>query len=302
MPKLVNLGSLCIDHVYRVPTIAGPGESMASRSYDVFAGGKGLNQSLAAARAGAAVAHVGCVGKDGEWLRDVLAAEGVDASGVRVADGPSGHAAIQVDDAGQNAIAVAGGANRALGEEDFERAFGQIGPGDWLLLQNEINDLPIVLGEARRRGCAVAFNVAPVDGREAHYDLASVNLLIVNEIEAAALADGQAVPREAARLLRERVPNADIVLTLGSAGLIHAGPAGVSELPAYAANAVDETAAGDSFIGFFMASVLAGQPMPEALRMGAAAGALAVTKAGAASSIPGIGDVRALIAERAVAS
>ena len=303
MPKLVNLGSLCIDNVYRVPAIAGAGETVASRSHEVFPGGKGLNQSVAAARAGAAVAHVGCVGADGAWLRDLLAEEGVNVDGVRVVDGASGHAVIQVDDAGANAIAIAGGANRALRADDVARALAQVGPSDWLLLQNEINDLPDVLAAAKRRGCAVAFNVAPVDGREADYDLSGVKLLIVNEIEAAALAATGATdalaradkPEAAAHALRERHPQAELVLTLGAAGLIHMGAEGASTLPAYAAQAVDETGAGDAFIGYLMAALLAGEGMAEALRLGSAAGALAVAKAGAAASIPTLAEVRRVV-------
>ena len=295
MPKIVNLGSLCIDNVYRVPAIAGPGETVASRSHEVFPGGKGLNQSLAAARAGAAVAHVGCVGADGAWLRELLADEGVNVDGVRATEGASGHAVIQVDDAGANAIAIAGGANRTLAATDLALALNQMSPTDWLLLQNEINDLPDVLAAAKQRGCTVAFNVAPVDGREADYDLSGVRLLIVNEIEAAALA-GVDEPNAAAHALRDRYPQADVVLTLGAAGLLHIGPDGATTLPAYAAKAVDETAAGDAFIGYLMAALLAGESMAHALRLGSAAGALAVGKAGAAASIPTLGEVRRVVA------
>lgn len=301
MPKIVNLGSLCIDNVYRVPAIAAAGETVASRSHEVFPGGKGLNQSLAAARAGATVAHVGCVGADGAWLRELLAEEGVEVDGVRVTAGASGHAVIQVDDAGANAIAIAGGANRTLGAEDVAFALNQVAPADWLLLQNEINDLPNVLAAAKQRGCAVAFNVAPVDGREADYDLSGVKLLIVNEIEAAALAEVDE-PAAAARALRDRHPQAEVVLTLGAAGLIHLGADGATTLPAYPAQAVDETAAGDAFIGFLMAALLAGEDMAQALRLGSAAGALAVGKPGAAASIPTLAEVRRLVAESAAAA
>ena len=294
MPKLVNLGSLCIDNVYRVAGIAGSGETVASRSHAVFAGGKGLNQSIAAARGGASVMHVGGVGADGDWLRETLAAEGVDVSGVRIVDGASGHAVIQVNDAGENAIVIAGGANRALTLADIERALAEVGDGDWLLLQNEINDIELVLQRADESGCRLAFNVAPVDGREAGYDLGGVALLIVNEIEAAALA-GEGEPQAALAVLTERYASADVVLTLGSEGLMHAKAGAVTTVPAYPANAVDETAAGDAFIGFLMASLLAGETMPQALRAGSAAGALAVSKAGAASSIPTLADVRALV-------
>lgn len=295
MPKLVNLGSLCIDNVYRVANIAAMGETVPSISYAVYAGGKGLNQSLAAAKAGAEVVHVGAVGSDGEWLRELLETSGVDASGVRVVGEASGHAVIQVNDAGANAIVVTGGANRKLVPADVERAFAQMAPGDWLLLQNEINDLDLVLRRAEEERCQVAFNVAPVDGREAHYALDGVALLIVNEVEAAALA-GIAEPKAAVRKLRQRHPQTEVVLTLGADGLIHAGEEGVTTLPPFPVEAVDETAAGDSFIGYLMAGLLAGESMSYALRMGAAAGALAVTQPGAATSIPEKEAVRELAA------
>ena len=297
MPKLVNLGSLCIDNVYRVASIAAPGETVASASHDVFPGGKGLNQSIAAARGGAHVVHVGRIGADGRWLRDALAAEGVDVDGVRVVDEASGHAVIQVDAAGRNAIVIAGGANRTLAAEDVDAALAQLEAGDWLLLQNEINDLPQVLAAARQRRCQVAFNVAPVDGREAGYDLSGVALLIVNDIEAAALAPA-ADPGQVASALAKRCANAHVVLTLGAGGLLYAiaGAGEVSKLPALAVDAVDETAAGDAFIGFLMAGLLAGESVADALLLGSAAGALAVTKAGAASSIPTLAEVRAMLA------
>ena len=298
MSKLVNLGSLCIDNVYRVAAITGAGETVASRCHEVFPGGKGLNQSIAAARAGIEVVHVGCVGRDGEWLKETLAGEGVDVSGVRVVDAPSGHAVIQVNDAGENAIVIAGGANRVLERADVDGALARVETGDWLMLQNEINDLDAVLRAAGERGCQVAFNVAPVDGRESGYDLASVRLLIVNEIEAAALAgvetDGSSWATVLAAL-SARAPAAELVLTLGADGLVYSGNGGSVSLPAYAVEAVDETAAGDAFIGFFMASLIRGDLMQHALRMGSAAGALAVTRAGAASSIPDPADVRSLV-------
>lgn len=295
MGKLVNLGSLCIDHVYSVPDIAGPGETVASLGHEVFPGGKGLNQSVAAARAGAEVMHVGCIGEDGVWLKEVLAEAGVAASAVRVATGASGHAVIQVNAAGENAIVIAGGTNRELAEADVTTALDALAPDDWLLLQNEINDLEGVLAAASRRGARVAFNVAPVDGREAGYDLSGVALLIVNEIEAAALA-GVDDPPAALSSLCQRYPNMDVVLTLGRGGLLCASPAGTSTMPAYSVQAVDETAAGDAFIGYLMAALLAGDEMAPALRKASAAGALAVTRAGAASSIPTPAEVEALLA------
>ncbi|MDH3644104.1 MAG: ribokinase, partial [Gammaproteobacteria bacterium] len=256
MPKLVNLGSLCIDHVYRVPNIADGGETVASLGHDTYPGGKGLNQSLAAARAGAQVIHVGCVGADGEWLKAELTDSGVDVGGIRVVPGNSGHAVIQVDATGQNAIVIVGAANRAVQDSDLEIAFDRLEAGDWLLIQNEINDIERVLAEAARRDVLLAFNVAPVDGREQEYDLAAVKLLIVNEIEAAALAGAgadQGNPALALERLCGALPGTDIVVTRGSDGLLYAGPSGVGSLAAFPVDAVDETGAGDAFIGYLMA-------------------------------------------------
>ena len=298
MPKLVNLGSLCVDHVYRVPAFPRAGESVASPTHETFPGGKGLNQSIAAARAGVEVVHVGCVGEDGGWLKHTLAGEGVDVRDLRMIEGSSGHAVIQVNEAGENAMVVFGGTNWALSEDDIRGAVARVGSDDWLLLQNEINDIELVLREAADRECRVAFNVAPVDGREAGYDLSCVRLLVVNEIEASALAGTDAVSGDwsgVVATLARRAPEAAIALTLGSAGLVYSDRgSGLVRLPAHAVTAVDETAAGDAFVGFLIGSLIRGETMEEAVRTGSAAGALAVTRAGAASSIPTLADVRSL--------
>ena len=292
--RLVNLGSLCVDNVYAVPNIAAAGETVASLSHAVHPGGKGLNQSLAAARAGATVAHFGCIGADGHWLKDALAQADVDVAGIREVPGASGHAVIQVNPQGENAITIAGGANRRLTEADFDAAYAGLNAADWLLLQNEINDLERVLARAAETPAKVAFNVAPVDGRERAYDLAGVDLLIVNEVEAAALA-GVAEPEAALETLCQRHPKSDVVLTLGRAGLRHGRGTARASLDAFPVKAVDETAAGDAFVGYLLAALLEGRGMHEALRRGSAAGALAVTKAGAATSIPEPAAVAALL-------
>jgi ribokinase len=301
LPKLVNLGSLCIDHVYRVTDFAGPGETVSSLSHQVFPGGKGLNQSLAAARAGAEVVHVGCVGEDGGVLLGVLRDADVDILDVRtVPEVASGHAVIQVNDAGQNAIVIAGGANRTIEPKDVRCAIERLAPGDWLLLQNEINDLPAVLDAASSRSARIAFNVAPCDGREQDYDLSAVGLLIVNELEARALVPNDLAAGDDATVathLAAACPMATVVLTAGSSGLTWVGEGGgeARQLPAFPVAAVDETAAGDAFIGYLLAGLLGGESMERSLQLGAAAGALAVTAAGAGTSIPDRAAVRELI-------
>ncbi len=293
MPKLINLGSLCVDNVYSVDTIATVGETVASRNHAVFPGGKGLNQSLAASKAGAEVHHIGCVGEDGNWLKEILAEAGVNVGNVRRIETRSGHAVIQVDSAGQNSIVISGGANRSIQVLDRNSAFALIKPGDWLLLQNEINDIEDVLQEAGDRDVNVAFNVAPVDGREQNYCLDAVRLLIVNEVEAAALAR-ESVPDAALDALCGRYPTAHIVLTLGRDGLLHGIGDHREKLAAYRVEAVDETAAGDAFVGYLMAGLLSGEGYAKALILGSAAGALAVTQEGAASSIPKYSEVLAM--------
>lgn len=299
MSRLVNLGSLCIDHVYRLAELPHAGQTVASTSHRIFAGGKGLNQSLAAARAGARVSHVGSIGPDGQMLIDVLQKAGVDVSGIRIEPQVvSGHAVIQVNDRGENAIVIAGGANRCVTAADCRRALRLLGQGDWLLLQNEINDLPRVLegaAQARTRGARVAFNIAPPDGRERDYDLAEVDLLIVNDSEARALLDASAEPDQVLASLSQRWPDLTVVLTLGRDGLLYCHEGRFAHIDAHPVVAVDETAAGDAFIGYLMAELIAGSSLEDALRTASAAGALAVTVAGAASSIPGRAAVQALV-------
>lgn len=289
MGRLLNLGSLCIDQVYRVPQLSGAGETVASVSHQVFPGGKGLNQSLAAARAGADVAHYGCVGGDGEMLVAVLAEAGVDVLGIREIPGErSGHAVIQVNAAGENSIVIAGGTNRLLESDDVDRVIRAARGDDWLLLQNEINDLPAVLSAAAQCPAAVAFNVAPADTACAEYDLSGVDLLIVNEHEAAILCGNrQPDPQLALASLTGKYPKLTVVLTLGAKGLFYQQPDQEDRfIPAVSVQAVDETAAGDAFIGFLLSGLLRGESLQDALIEGSAAGALAVTCEGAASSVP----------------
>ncbi len=296
MAKLVNLGSLCIDHIYRVPNLAGSGETVSASSHSLCAGGKGLNQSLAAAAAGAAVVHFGCVGDDGQFLIDELSKAGVAVGGIRrVAGETSGHAVIQVNQRGENAIVITGAANRRLTPDDLGQAFSELQPDDWLLLQNEINDLEAVLAMAAQRNARVAFNIAPVDGRERGYDLDNVALLLLNQIEAAALVGDLGSPEEILAALHERVRGAISVVTLGADGLLAMENGKLIRLAAHKVDTVDETAAGDAFIGYFMAGLLRGADLDSALRLGSAAGALAVTKPGAASSIPAAADVQAIL-------
>ena len=296
MTRLVNLGSLCIDNVYGVEKIASPGETVASHSYEVFPGGKGLNQSLAAQLAGCSVFHIGCVGSDGIWLKEFLASKGVDVSHIRESDEATGHAVIQVDALGQNSIVIVGGSNRSISHADIEVALDLARDG-WLLLQNEINDLGEILERSFAAGVKVALNVAPVDGREQDYSLSGLGMLIVNEIEAAALSS-ESDPQSSLSVLCSRLPQTQVVLTRGNQGLLYGMGDKRLVMEATTVTAVDETAAGDSFIGYLMASVISGDPIEGSLRRASAAGARTVMRAGAASSIPTKGEVDLFLTNR----
>ncbi len=297
--RIVNLGSLCIDHVYRVPRFARPAETLLATGYARFPGGKGLNQSLAAARAGATVSHAGRVGRDGGFLVDVLASAGVDTRLVEVdPEATSGQATIQVVPDGTNSIVIVGGANRTLDADFRRRAFAGLGAQDWILLQNEINDLPVVVEEAAATAARVALNLAPADGTASDLAPGGIDALIVNAVEAAAMAARDpGTPAEVLLdVLSERFANAIVVITLGAAGLVWAAAGKRGRMAAFAVPAVDETAAGDAFVGYFLAVLAGGGDLRRALRMGSAAGALAVSVAGAATSIPSAAAVRELVA------
>lgn len=301
MARIVNFGSLCIDFVYAVPAIAGPAQTVASTACEQFAGGKGLNQSIAASLAGAKVVHVGAVGGDGQFLIDTLHRAQVDTQYIINVPQPSGHAIIQVDPSGRNSIVISGGANRAIPNSQVELLDDLLQTDDWLLLQNETNDLAkaIKLG-ARRSDVHVALNFAPPDASASALPIELLDLLIVNAHEATVLS-GCEMPAQALETLAKRCPETTIVLTLGASGLLYAEPKSSHRhsIPAVPVNAVDETAAGDAFVGYLLAALVdetnpfAG--LEQALMTASAAGALAVTRAGAATSMPRRADVERFI-------
>ena len=283
--RILNFGSLNIDHVYHVARFVRPGETINSRSYSVFAGGKGNNQSIALARAGAQVHHAGRVGTDGIWLRDTLAETGVHVEHVAVVDAPTGHAIIQVNRDGENAIVLHGGANRSLRGADATRVLAAFDANDTLLLQNEISAIPEIMREAAQRGLRIVFNPAPMDPEVASYPLDCVDTFIVNETEGEALT-GAAGPSDILAALRDRYPRSSTLLTLGDKGAQYAGLSGEFSVAAEAVEPVDTTAAGDTFIGYFLSEQMKSESIETAMRTACRAATLCVTRPGAVVSIP----------------
>ncbi len=288
MAKILNIGSLNLDYVYAVPHFVEAGETLLAGRRDVFAGGKGLNQTVAAARAGAEVYHGGAVGADGGMLLDLITDAGADVSAVARVDVPTGHAIIQVSPQGENAIVILGGANRAVSEETVTAALDKVSAGDILLLQNEINGLGDIIRRAAEKGLRILFNPAPMEAAVKALPLALLDTLIVNEGEGKALAGDMDA-------LRAAYPEQKILLTQGSRGAALWTGSELIFQPAFRVKAVDTTAAGDCFLGYYAAALAEGLPYARSLQLATAASALAVQKQGAAPSIPVRSEVEAFL-------
>lgn len=294
--NILNLGSLNFDKVYHVPHFVSEGETILSTGYQEFLGGKGLNQSLAIARAGVPVYHAGAIGPEGGPFLDCLEASGADTSLIARLETISGHAIIQNVD-GRNCIIVCGGANQQVSREIIDHALSHFGPGDLLLLQNEVSNIPYAIRAAKARGLEIAFNASPITPALLQYPLELVDIFLVNEIEGKALADVLSNDHEAIlRGLAARFPNARIVLTVGEKGVLYHDSTCDARHDSYRVKAVDTTAAGDTFSGYFLAGLARGMAVPQALRMASQASAIAVSRPGASSSIPTMEDVQAFAA------
>ena len=285
MPRILNFGSINIDHVYRVPHFVQPKETLASLEYRRFAGGKGFNQSIALARAGADVAHAGCIGADGLWLRDLLAEAGADVAHLKVVDIPTGHAIINVTPDGQNAIVLYGGANQAVTPDDARDVIGRFESGDFLLLQNEISAMPEIMCLAHARGLQIVLNPAPMTAQVLDWPLNTVACLLLNEIEGAQLTHARK-PDAILTRLRRMFPQTTLILTLGSDGVLASDGGPAVRVPAQHVTVVDTTAAGDTFTGYYLAERMRGADFPTALHTACLAAAICVTRPGAAASIP----------------
>lgn len=282
---IYNLGSINVDHVYRLPHMPVPGETMAARDYAQGLGGKGANQSVAVARAGARVIHIGAIAAQAEdWVVDRLGEYGVDTTHIaRLPHIASGHAIILLDASGENSIILHSGANGRLDKGAVEAALAGIGPGDTLLLQNETNLQVEAARIARAAGARVIYSCAPFDIDATLAVLPHVSLLALNAVEAAQLAaaspDGVAVPA--------------MLVTMGAEGAEYRDLAAgtVIRQPAFAVEVFDTTGAGDCFTGYLAAGLDMGRDLPEAMRHAAAASAIKVTRAGAGDAIPEAAEV-----------
>lgn len=286
MNRILNFGSLNVDHVYTVEHFVRPGETIDSLEMEVFPGGKGLNQSVALARAGAEVYHAGKIGKDGGFLTQLLQSAGVDVSFVETINGYTGKAIIQVEEStGQNSIILYGGANRQMTELYIDQVLGAFSGNEILVLQNEINLVEYILRKASKKGMLVALNPSPIGEELKHWDLHGVTWLLLNEIEGEALT-GEKEPERITDVFLKQYPQMKIVLTLGKDGALYRDKDKNFRQAIYSTQAVDTTAAGDTFTGYFLAASARGASPEEAMEEAAKASAITVSRPGAAVSIP----------------
>ena len=290
--KIISLGSLNIDLVYSVSHINLEGETISAREREYKQGGKGLNQSVALARAGAEVLMAGCVGPDGADLLETLRLSGVDTALIRVIDEPSGHAIIQLADSGANSIIIYGGANMKITPRMIDETLAGFSSGDYILLQNEISCVDYAIRAAKERGMKVAFNPSPVSEKLSAYPLDLVDIFILNELEGRTLSGTKSFAgADIMAALNSRFPQAIIVLTLGEKGVIYHDSRYDLFCSAHKVPVVDTTGAGDTFCGYFLACIMKGMAPQKALETATRASALAIGKKGAAESIPTLSQV-----------
>ncbi len=290
--KVLNFGSCNIDYVYQMEHFIRPGETAPCTALSAGCGGKGLNQSIALAKAGTEVYHAGLYGAEGKFLLDKMQEAGVDTSLMRLGEGANGHAIIQVERSGQNCIILYGGTNRQITQAYVDEVLSHFAAGDVLVLQNEINNMPYIMKKAHERGLRIAFNAAPYGQEVLSYPLETVTWLIVNEVEGAGLS-GKTDYEEIAEALAEKYPGMNIMLTMGKSGCLYKGSGETVRLGACHVDAVDTTAAGDTFIGYFVRGIVQNLSMRDTLRQATVASAIAVTRPGAADAVPALSEVLA---------
>ena len=307
--KALNYGSLNIDFVYNVEHFVRSGETISSQNMAIFAGGKGLNQSVALAKSGIDTWHAGCIGENGEFLADILQKSGAHTELISRLPGRNGHAIIQKQPNGQNCILLYGGSNQQNTRVQIDEVMSHFEKGDYLILQNEINEISYIMERAHEKGMIIVLNPSPMDEKIRTYPLEYVDYFLLNEIEAKDLTgfDQNLADTDQHRVqemdevssawdaLLEEVcshfPNSKVVLTLGEYGSIYKDEKQKIHQPIMKVPVVDTTAAGDTFTGFFIGSIAKGLSPENAMKIAAKASAIAVSRQGAAPSIPELGEV-----------
>ena len=283
--KILNIGSINIDKSYHVENFTEPGKTISSLSFNQSVGGKGLNQSIAMARAGVTVWHAGCVGKDGDELIDLMQSDGIHLEYLEKSDGLTGHAIIQINKKGQNSIMIHSGSNNLVNCEYIDRVLGEFENGDFLVLQKEIPNIDYAICRAREKGMVVFLNPSPIEHINDIENIDKVDYIILNEVEGRILSDKESYI-EILDALKDKYVRAAIVLTIGKNGVLYRDHTYALSHASYNVDVVDTTAAGDTFTGYFIASVSRGESAEKALEDASLAASICTSRFGAAVSIP----------------
>lgn len=290
--KVINFGSLNFDHVYQVKNFPLPGETINSTNYETYLGGKGLNQSIALQKSGVQTYHAGLIGQDGDKLIEFLNSVGVNTHHIKKSNATTGHALIQVNSEGENCIILYQGANIAIQKSDIDIVFEDCNKGDVLLLQNEINNINYILKKAIDKEMNIVFNPAPYSDSIKKLPIQNITYMILNESEAKGLS-GQKDIESIIANLKAQFQNTKFVITLGKDGCYFFSYDKKIYQKSYNVTVVDTTSAGDTFIGFFIGSLVQMHSVEESLKIASKASALAITKKGSSNTIPNIDEVMA---------
>ncbi len=292
--KILNIGSMNIDYVYKVEHIVKEGETLNVLSIETNVGGKGLNQSIAVSRAGEKTFHAGMIGSEGNILTKYLNDNNIDITLIDNCNCEQGHAVIQVDKDGRNSILVYGGSNKMITKEYINKVLNRFDSEDILMVNNEVSELEYILEKAHEMKMRTVFNASPIDSLLLNIDMSKVTYLVINEIEGEALSK-EKEPDMILQNMLYKYPDIKIVLTLGPAGSIYKDKEKTVYQESYKVEAKDTTAAGDTFMGYFTAGIAKGLKIEECMKMASMAAAITVTKHGAAETIPDIKTVQEIL-------
>ena len=294
--KILNFGSCNIDFVYSLDHIVEAGETETTHLLETFPGGKGLNQSIAAAKAGAHIYHAGCLGADSEMLTEILTESGVDLTYMSRTEEKNGHAIIQVSKDGENSIFLYPGSNHMITKEYVDGVLENFGEGDILLLQNEINDIDYIVEKAYEKKMCIILNPSPFNEKLEKINFNDLSYILLNKVEAKMISGCDDLD-ESIRFIRNKYPSLKVVLTLGSKGCVYIDDHCEIFQSAFKVETVDTTAAGDTFTGYFIAELSKGTEYKKILKIASAASAIAVSRKGAAPSIPNKEEVMSSLME-----
>ncbi len=295
--RILNFGSLNIDEVFAVDSFVKPGQTISSHGFSQNCGGKGLNQTVAIARAGSQVFHAGAVGKnDSSMFTELMSNDDIDTTFIDATHSHSGKAFIQCNKNGQNCIVLFSGANHEIDKKRVDEVLSAFEKGDIIVLQNEISCVDYIIEKAHEKEMTICFNPSPVTSELKKYPLEKVDYLILNEIEGEEITGEKDFDLIIKKLLALN-PEMKVILTLGEKGCIYGDKSTKLKQDIFKVKAVDTTAAGDTFMGYTVSGIAKKKKISDILKTASAASALAVTKSGAANSIPHMNDVLKFIKE-----